>query len=79
MLKHQEVRTVSVISDNIKTKIKALRIEPTENENEQVKQQWNTIKQAVFEAVTDTTGEEERTRNEWYDEECREPIREKND
>jgi hypothetical protein len=27
----------------------------------------------------ETIGEEKRTRNEWYDEECREAIREKNE
>jgi hypothetical protein len=67
---------VSVISETLKTKLEALRTEPTENENEQVEQQWNIIKQAVIEAATETTGKEERMRNEWY-EECTEAIREK--
>jgi hypothetical protein len=63
----------------LKTKLEAPTAEPTENETEQVEQQWNTIKQAVIEAAIDTIGEEERTRNGWYDEECREAVRENNE
>jgi hypothetical protein len=36
-----------------------------------------TLKQAVIEAATETAGEEKRTKNEWYGEECRGAIREK--
>jgi hypothetical protein len=62
----------------LKTKLEALRTELTENENEQVEQQWNIIKQAVIEAATETISDEERMRNEWYNKECREAMQEKN-
>jgi hypothetical protein len=68
--------TVSVISGNNKNKIRCTK-NRTGNENEQVREQGNIIKQAVTEAATETTGEAKRTRNEWYDEECRKAIREK--
>jgi hypothetical protein len=37
------------------------------------------MQQAAIDAATGTTGEEKRTRNEWYNEKCREDIREKNE
>jgi hypothetical protein len=52
-----------------------MKTELTENENEQIEQKWNIIKQAVIEAATETTDEEKRTRN---DKECKEAIRGKN-
>jgi hypothetical protein len=44
----------------MKTNLKGLRTELTENE--QVKQHWNNIKHAVIEAATETIGEEKRTK-----------------
>jgi hypothetical protein len=71
--KLKEPKSLSYINNN---KIWSTKNITEENEIEQIEQQWNIIKQAVIEAATEITGEEERTSNEWYDE-CREAIREK--
>jgi hypothetical protein len=42
-----------------------------ENVSEHVEQQLNIINKAVIEAARETIGEEKRTRNKWYDGECR--------
>jgi hypothetical protein len=45
-----------------KPKFEVLRTELTGNENEQLEQQWNIIKQAIIEVATDITGEEREKR-----------------
>ena len=53
--------------------------EITYNENAIVDEQWKVIKETVMEVAKQTVGEKIGKRNEeWFDEECREVIKQKN-
>jgi hypothetical protein len=50
-----------------------------QEETRNVEQHWQNIKTAILEAVKETIQMQQRiTYNEWWDEECREAIKEKN-
>ena len=50
-----------------------------QEEIQNVEQDWQNIKTAILEAATETIQTQPRTTyNEWWDEECKEAIKEKN-
>ena len=75
--KTQRIRAVPNIPRHNKRKLEELQTQS--QEQEQIEQQWNTIKKVVIETATETIGVKTRKRNkEWFNDECKEVIRQKN-
>ncbi|PSN29855.1 hypothetical protein C0J52_28339 [Blattella germanica] len=75
--KLKESEPSQIYQDTIKRKLEELQTQS--QEQEQIEQQWNTIKKVVIETATETIGVKTRKRNEeWFNDECKEVIRQKN-